>query len=258
MLISAVPGSLLWPAAMIVWGPGYTSSKHSHHCVQLVMALRGNLRVRKGPGEAWAKCGAILVKPDAAHEVDLPNSPMLLAFVDPESELGTALLAHVSSDITRLDRRTVLRWREALGDPATLSASRVEPWVRAEFLPGRRRPWLHPRVKRVLGVLREELGTGSKFSLQRLADVAGLSRSRFMHVFTESVGVPLRPYILWLRLQRACGELMRGASISEAAQHSGFSDAAHLTRTLRRMLGTTPGELARRRQVVREVLVESN
>lgn len=39
MLISAAPGALLWPAAMIVWGPGYVSSGHKHHCVQLVMAM---------------------------------------------------------------------------------------------------------------------------------------------------------------------------------------------------------------------------
>jgi AraC-like DNA-binding protein len=84
-----------------------------------------------------------------------------------------------------------------------------------------------------------------------MAKVAGLSPSRFMHVFTEAVGVPLRPYILWLRLQRACGALMRGASIIAAAQRSGFADAAHLTRTVRRMLGMTPGEIVQRRAQVR-------
>jgi AraC-like DNA-binding protein len=79
-----------------------------------------------------------------------------------------------------------------------------------------------------------------------------------MHVFTASVGVPLRPYILWLRLQVACGEMMRGASIAGAAQRAGFSDAAHLNRTLRRMMGMTPGELMHRRAATRAAFASSD
>jgi AraC-like DNA-binding protein len=77
-------------------------------------------------------------------------------------------------------------------------------------------------------------------SLKSLAAISGLSPSRFMHVFTESVGVPLRPYILDPRLQRACAELLAGATVTSAACSAGFSDAAHLTRTFRRMVGITP------------------
>ena len=81
-------------------------------------------------------------------------------------------------------------------------------------------------------------------TLKTLADIAGLSPSRFMHAFTESVGVPVRPYILWLRLQRAACDLMDGASVTSAAHRAGFADGAHLTRTFRRMLGATPTDLA--------------
>jgi len=117
---------------------------------------------------------------------------------------------------------------------------------------------IHPGVRRALRSLREQLGSSQRFSLINLAQIAGLSRSRFMHAFTESVGVPVRPYVLWLRLQRACGLLMRGASITEAAHSAGFSDAAHLARTCRRMLGTTPSELVRRREARGDAFVPSN
>ena len=251
MLVSAAPGALLWPAAMLVWGPGYRSSEHKHHCVQLVMALKGKLRARSGPRRKWIQCGAILVKPDAPHEVEAVDMNVLLAFVESESNLGAVLLAKLGSDLSIVPDSTVAQWRRSLGNPKRLDARRVEVWVQQRLLLGRRMPRLHPGVRKALQTMREEIGTGGDFSLSRMAQVAGLSPSRFMHVFTEAVGVPLRPYILWLRLQRACGELMRGASTIAAAQQAGFADGAHLTRTVRRMLGMTPREIIQRRPKVR-------
>jgi AraC-like DNA-binding protein len=118
-------------------------------------------------------------------------------------------------------------------------------------------PTLHPKVRRTVSVLREELATRRTVTLKHLAGIAGLSPSRFMHVFTRSVGVPLRPYVLWLRLQLACSELMNGATVTQAAHCAGFADAAHLTRTVRRMLGTTPGGLVRRRPATKTAFADS-
>jgi AraC-like DNA-binding protein len=237
----------LWPAAMILWGPGFSSTNHRHHSVQLLMALDGNLLIRSGPVEQWRRCAAALVRPDAAHEVDALESRILIAFVDPQSDLGGALIDKVASPICPVDEGQVRTWRDALGDPRALASARVESWMRTHLLAGQRVPSIHPKVRRALRVLREELVTQHRFPLSLMAEVAGLSPSRFMHIFTESVGVPVRRYILWLRVQRACGELMRGGSVTEAAHRSGFSDSAHLTRTLRRMMGITPGDLVRRR-----------
>jgi len=257
MLVTAAPGALLWPAALVVWGPGYSSSAHRHHCVQLVMALRGKLRVRAGRGWRWVTCEAVLVRPDAPHEVEAGDASVLIGFVEPESELGAALLKRLTRAIMPVEPSRVARWRASLGDPATLAAAGVESWVRTELLQDRHPAPIHPRVKRVLRFLRAELGNVDDHSLDRLAAVAGLSPSRFMHVFTESVGVALRPYILWLRLQRGLGELMAGATVAQAAHAAGFSDGAHLSRTVRRMLGTTPAELARRKPATRGVQVSS-
>src|SRR4030095_9452689 len=105
MLISAAPGALLWPAAMIVWGPGYVSSGHAHHCVQLLLALRGTVRIRRSPEDAWMNCGAALVRPDTKHEVEARDMTVLIAFVESESELGAALSELVREDITRISAR---------------------------------------------------------------------------------------------------------------------------------------------------------
>ena len=68
--------------------------------------------------------------------------------------------------------------------------------------------------------------------------------------------VPVRPYVLWLRIQRACCELMDGRTVTQAAHSTEFSDAAHLTRTFRRMLGATPTELGFRKRVSRGVSLD--
>jgi AraC-like DNA-binding protein len=258
MLLSATPGSLSWPAALVVWGPGYWSSLHKHHSIQLVLALQGSLRVRGGPGQPWLTCGAALVQPDALHEVEARDATVLISFVDPESELAAALVGREGRAIAAIEARQVARWRARLGDPATLDAGTVEAWLRSELLSGRQPNTVHPRVQRVLRFLRERLAeVDEAHSLDRLAVVAGLSPSRLMHAFTASLGVPLRPYIRWLRLQRALGELMGGATVTQAAHTAGFSDAAHLSRTVRRMLGSTPTELVKRRSRTRGVQLGS-
>ena len=256
MLIGLMPGALAWPAAMIVWGPGYTSTLHRHHCVHLLMAVHGTLRIRGGARQHWLRCGAALVRPDAAHEVDARDATVLIAFVEPESPLGAALSARIERAIMPVPAPELAHWRRAIGRGPTLSRPCVEAWVRERLLCERRLPKIHPRVNRVLRYLRERLGSGEDLSLTTLAGIAGLSEPRLMHVFTESLGIALRPYILWLRVQQGCRELANGAIVTEAAMRAGFSDAAHMSRTFRRMLGTTPREIAARRKVARGTAID--
>jgi AraC-like DNA-binding protein len=258
VLISLTPGRLAWPAAMIVWGPGFTSTLHRHHCVHLLMAVHGTLRIRGGARQRWLRCGAALVRPDAAHEVDAREATVLIAFVEPESPLGAALLVRIERAIAPVPVRELANWRCAIGSGPALSKPRVETWLRERLLCEHQLPKIHPRVNRVLRHLRERLGEGEDLSLTTLAGIAGLSESRFMHAFTESLGIALRPYILWLRVQRACAELSNGASVTEAAMRAGFSDAAHLSRTIRRMLGATPSEIVNRRKVAHGAAVEAH
>jgi len=224
-----------------VWGSGFAAIRHRHHCVQLVATTNGALRIRQRPDDRWKRCGAALVRPDAVHEIDARGTTLLIGFIDAESEWGAALCETLRADISAIGARRLARWRNTLG--RTPDSRRVERWVRSELLRHRRPAKIHPGVDRVVRSLRERLERRENLSLRSVSALAGLSPSRFMHAFTESVGVPLRPYILWLRLQRAACDLIHGVTATEAAHNAGFSDAAHLTRTFRRMLGVTPTQL---------------
>jgi AraC-like DNA-binding protein len=238
------PPVLLWPAGLVVWGPGATSSLHAHHAVQLIVTLDGHGRLRGRARQRWTDFSAALIGPDMPHEVDARGTAVVIAFVDPESEMGAALLERLPAPLVVLPAAEVESWRRELGGPP-LGAAEVETWWRARVGAGRAPRRIHPRVSRVLRWLRSNVDASAEdCSLEALAERAGLSPSRFMHVFTQSLGVPVRPYLLWLRLQHAAGRLLAGASATEAAHEAGFADAAHLSRTFRRTLGTTPREIA--------------
>jgi AraC-like DNA-binding protein len=190
------------------------------------MALKGRFRIRGAPSRPWIVCEAALIKADARHQIDASTTPMLCALVDPESEFGGTLFECVTQDITPIKKATVTVWRRQLGDPVSLDSARVESWFRS-VTSRRQLPRLHPGVRKVLQCMREELDDHGRLSLRRMAAIAGLSDSRLMHVFTTSVGIPPRPYILWVRFQRAYGEMLMGATLTEAAHRAGFADAAH-------------------------------
>jgi len=250
MLISPQPpepaGASLWPAALIFWGRGTRSSPHSHHSIQVYLALSGTIRARSGPGTPWRRCAAVLVAPDVRHEIDASEGPTLIGFFDPESELAASLWTQMAVGITVVSDAVAASWRAILGDPTEIDKTRVDQWVHSQLLPDRRPRHLHPGVLRAVNYLRNGGLQERQLSAKYLSHIAHLSPSRFGHVFTESLGIPLRPYVRWLRVQRAMGALAAGCPITEAANVAGFADAAHLTRTLRRTLGHTPGELVRR------------
>src|SRR4029453_230980 len=116
-----------WPAALFLWGPGSWSDLHRHHSVQLVMALDGTLRFRQRARQRWSTCDAVLLRPDAWHEVDARRTDVRMAFVDAESDLGAALVTRTTSDVAPISPATVAEWRTHLDERGPLPEARVEP-----------------------------------------------------------------------------------------------------------------------------------
>jgi AraC-like DNA-binding protein len=80
--------------------------------------------------------------------------------------------------------------------------------------------------------------------IEVLAAEVGISPSRLRSIVYEEIGVPLTQLRLWSRLARAILWLPYRPTAAAAATAAGFADQAHLTRTARRFLGRTPGDLA--------------
>lgn len=244
-----------WPAVLVTWGPGGATGVHAHHCWHLVVGLDSDLMVRTGERAPARRAGAMISAPDAPHAVDARGTRALIVFVEPESEAGERLLAargrhrvdlFADAEAARL-RALLSPDGPALADPDAAVACALS--IHGE--PVAPPPGRHPGVRRVLRYLREA-NAESDTSLAALAEITRLSPGRFMHAFTETVGIPLRPYLRWLKLERAGAALAAGASLGEAAYGAGFSDAAHMSRTFRRMFGVSPSEVRRRSQSVQD------
>ncbi len=106
-----------------------------------------------------------------------------------------------------------------------------------------------PRMQAVLTHIREHLA--QDLSVQRLADLAGVSEVHFRRMFHDSIGAPPHRYILAARLEQARKLLtMTALPISQIAQDCGFSSQSHLTTSFKAAHAATPKEF--RAQIRRE------
>jgi AraC-like DNA-binding protein len=108
-------------------------------------------------------------------------------------------------------------------------------------------PRYDPRIAQVLEILKAAMPEAP--SAQQLGERVGLSEGRLIHLFSEQVGVPLRRYVLWLRIRHVVFCLALQRNLTDAAHEAGFADSAHLTRVFRSMFGMAPSHILRADQV---------
>jgi len=88
---------------------------------------------------------------------------------------------------------------------------------------------------------------GSKLTLDRMAAETGLSPHHFARLFKRSFDATPHEYVQGVRLDAAMRALLAGGErpIAEIAQACGFASQSHMTESMRRSCGVTPGHLQR-------------
>ena len=235
----------MWNGGSLLIGQSTgATAVHAHHAVQIALTTGRALHFRSEKGD-WNEYRGVVITPDYPHAFDGLHEVVAHVFVEPESRDGRALL-------------------ERLGASGIVSASDsdieasvpllFDPWSRTRdaqtMIPAGQRVIRHfaggvepaslidDRVARAVAYLKQNLGR--TISLDEVADAVNLSPGRFRHLFVEETGMALRPYILWLRFQRAWELISAGQNLTSAAHGAGFADSAHLSRTSRRMFGIPP------------------
>lgn len=220
---------------------------HSHHVVQVTLALTGRIDF---DGEAGRASGeAIAIAPDSLHAFEgtgliahlfvapdgkagrqiarglFSNGPMASIPAGHLGDLPARLKAtfedprHTDDDLRALGRSLIARLAGE-GAHADAPDPRIVKWI----------AWVAPRLDEAVS-----LGDAAAF--------IGLSPGRARHLFVQETGLPFRTYLLWLRLVRAVEIYAGRASLTEAAHGAGFADSAHLSRTFRRMFGIAAASL---------------
>jgi len=222
---------------------------HAHYAIQVAFGSAPGIRFRSNEREDWTEYGGAIIPSRQPHSMDATVVPFnVVIFIEPETREGRALseiylrdgIAALPDDkIAEVVPQLFAAWQQSRTEEAVSDAAHrvvhaltggVEPAVVSD-----------ERILRATSYIKRHLD--SPLTLEEVAGEAYLSPSRFRHLFVEETGMALRPYILWRRFVRVWELMASGESLSTAAHRAGFADAAHLTRSSRRMFGFPPSAL---------------
>lgn len=247
----------LAPGLALYIGPYVTTQAHSHHALEIVLGFSAPFSLADVTGHAEEVCKLAVVLPDMVHALTGHAGEQAFLYLDAEHPWArplTAQLRSVGRNIIPYDHTTFAAEIAAVEHvqahtPAAVWTAAVANLVGhlASAAPGQkfREEAPEPRIAAALTYIQRHLHQ-PRISLAAAADVACLSEGRFAHVFKEQVGIPLRRYVLWQRLQAAVETIATGDNLTQAAYQAGFADSAHLSRVFREMFGVAPSAVLKR------------
>lgn len=221
---------------------------HAHYAIQIAFGSEPGLRFRTDEREEWTEYAGAIIASRQPHSMDATGTRHnAVLFVEPETREGRAIAElYLQGGIVAMPGHSlgaaaalISTWLEQRSTAAIIETA----WRLIHALTGHAEPSVvsDERILRAVAYIRNNLG--APLTLQEVAAQANLSPSRFRHLFVEQTGMAMRPYILWRRFLRVWELVMGGESMSSAAHAAGFADAAHLSRTSRRMFGFPPSAM---------------
>lgn len=220
-------------------GPLGRNAKHAHSTAVYLAGLYDSFRLRVA-GDRWRTCRAAVIRAGTPYEFDV-GAPLGVIYLEPSlgrADALTGLMARgeetsgaLVGDGDTLQIRQLFEQR-AQGEDLRAAADDLLASSRR-----RARRDIDMRIAHAVDCLQT---SDDVRSVDEAASAAGLSASRFQHLFTAEVGVPFRRYRGWQRLRNAIRIAAAGASLTEAAHAAGFADQAHFSRAFRSAFGAPP------------------
>lgn len=255
-LVSRSPYS--WSGSLFLWnnqsfyiGAASDSTVHAIHDVTVCVAIHGNFRLRTGVG--WRTFQAAIIPPDLPHVFDGRGAHLILIYF-PSEILKTQRLLYPGSKPHLVPQKMLSRFLPCLrtyldnGCESDEATELCEDFIHELAFSDFPRLTLDSRVVRALESFQAD--PTRRYTAAEISSSVALSTSRFAHLFREQVGLPVRRYLLELRLRRALLQVARGDSLTTGAYAAGFADSAHLTRTFRRTTGIAPSSLLKYSRII--------
>lgn len=96
----------------------------------------------------------------------------------------------------------------------------------------------HPQISKAIIAIHED--PARNWTLEQLAELSAMSRSKFAELFREQVGQPPGDYILEWRVAIAQNHLKKGKPVGWVANQVGYENASALARVFRKKTGLSP------------------
>ena len=169
----------------------------------------------------------ILIKADQAHTLALHNTMQALASEMAEQTPGSEVVA------TRLAEVLFI---QALRAHIASGPERNQGWLRAIF---------DPQMGTALSAIHDRLKT--PWTVESLAETAGMSRSAFAARFKELLRQTPLEYVTEWRMQKAMQLLQqRDKKLIDVARSVGYESDAAFNKAFKRVVGANPGEYRKR------------
>ena len=236
-----------WGPRVLYLGPAFGLTPHRNATAALAVALDGTLEVAADPANPdglYRSARSVLIPPNTLHHLRIAGGRMAFLYVDPLSRDLVALHARMQDATPRaafdlIGEAAVIEVLAGIADGRIADGDGRKALTELLGIGTRADP-----DKRILSALRRMRDQPHRsHSMAELGECAGLSASRFLHLFKAETGVPLRRYRLWNRMGAAVAAFREGQSLTEAAHAAGFASSAHFSTAFRDMFGMIPSEL---------------
>jgi AraC-like DNA-binding protein len=169
----------------------------------------------------------ILIKADQAQSLALHTTLQLLASEMADQAPGSELVANRLAEV--LFVQAIRAHITSRGETCK------QPWLRAIF---------DPQIGAALKAVHQNVDRG--WTVEALAETAGMSRSAFAARFKELLGQTPLEYVTEWRMQKALELLhQHDGKLVEIAQSVGYESDAAFSKAFKRVLGISPGEYRR-------------
>jgi AraC-like DNA-binding protein len=232
---------------MLMAAPHLLNAEHQHTLIQVTFSLDGLPFEVWTEKDGWVTTQAVVINSNIPHCLKNFKGWQLTTCVMPDARYGKRLekailkgapVIYPSVAVFR-DIQEMLQSLKEQSLPDEVAFEKLTGGIYNSLIGNAelQKP-IDERIRKIITYIRAHLS--DDLSASGLAARVHLSEDRFMHLFKEQIGAPLRSYILWQRMAAAFEIFLEGKSLKEAAYEAGFSDPAHFTRTFVQNNGVPP------------------